>query len=175
MPRPAGALLLGVDRRLIDPLDLHASFLATSAVKVPFHLAAAQASLIAGVIEGCLARGEALRLRLCAGIAAGRLAVVWEGLSPGSTPSAWSAAAARVDARFSLSHQLSLAAGLDFFFPLGRQRIDVMQPGVCPAEVPSSLAPTCVVLAPFGAGKVVESRSLAGAGLVLSAGPVLTF
>ncbi len=82
LPRPAAAFLISADRRLIGPLDLHASLLLTSAVAVPFRLADARASLLAGVIEGCLARGEALRLRLCAGLAAGRLAVAWEGSRP---------------------------------------------------------------------------------------------
>jgi hypothetical protein len=175
LPRPAAGLLLSADRNLLGPLDLHASLLITSSVEVPFRLADAQASLIAGVIEGCLARGEALRLRLCAGLAVGRLAVVWEGLSPATTPSAWSAAAGRADAHFTLSRQLSLAASLDLFFPFGQQRIDVVQPGVCPARVPTTLAPVCAALTPFSGGQVVESSALSGAGIMLSAGPVLTF
>jgi hypothetical protein len=175
LPRPAAGFLLSVDRHLLGPLDLHGSLLITSSVKVPLRLADAQASLLAGVIEGCLARGEALRLRLCAGLAAGSLAVAWEGLSPGATPSAWSAGAGRVDARFTLSRQLSFAASLDVFVPFGQQRIEVMQPGVCPDRVPTTLAPVCVALAPFSEGRVVESSSLSGAGILLSAGPVLTF
>ena len=175
LPRPAAAFLISADRRLIGPLDLHASLLLTSAVTVPFRLADARASLIAGVLEGCLARGDALRMRLCAGLAAGRVAVAWEGLAPATTPSAWSAAAARVDAHFTLSRKLSLVASLDVFLPFGEQRIDVMQPGVCPDEVPTPLAPVCNALAPFYGGKVVESSTLSGAGMMLSAGPVLTF
>ena len=175
LPRPAAGLLLSVDRRLLGPLDLHASLLITSSVEVPFRLADAQASLIAGMIEGCLARGEGLRLRLCAGVAAGSLAVAWEGLAPSTTPSAWSAAAGRVDARFTLSQKLSLAASLDVFVPFGQQRIEVVQPGVCPDRVPTTLAPACAALTPFGGGQVVESKALSGAGLMLSAGPVLTF
>ncbi len=175
LPRPAAAFLISADRRLIGPLDLHASLLLTSAVSVPFRLADARASLLAGVIEGCLARGEALRLRLCAGLAAGRLAVAWEGLAPATTPSAWSAAAGRVDAHLTLSRQLSLVASLDVFVPFGQQRIDVVQPGVCPDEVPTPLAPVCAALAPFHGGRVVESSTLSGAGMMLSAGPVLTF
>jgi hypothetical protein len=175
LPRPAAAFLLSADRRLIGPLDLHASLLLTSAVSVPLRLADARASLLAGVIEGCLARGEALRLRLCAGLAAGRLAVAWEGLAPAATPSAWSAAAGRVDAHFTLSRTLSLVASLDLFLPFGQQRIDVVQPGVCPDEVPTRLAPVCAALSPFYGGKVVESSSLSGAGMMISAGPVLTF
>lgn len=175
LPRPAAGFLLSVDRTLLGPLDLHASLLITSSVEVPFRLAAARASLIAGVLEGCLARGEALRLRLCAGLGAGSLNVAWESLSPATTPSAWSAAAGRVDARFSLSRHLSLAASLDVLVPFGQQRIEVMQPGVCPDRVPTALAPVCVALTPFSGGKVVEASALSGAGVILGAGPVLTF
>ncbi|MFS8066473.1 MAG: hypothetical protein ACMG6S_08885 [Byssovorax sp.] len=175
LPRPAAGLLLSADRNLIGPLDLHASLLITSSVEVPFRLADARVSLIAGVIDACLARGEALRLRLCAGLAVGRLAVAWEGLSPATTPSAWSAAAGRVDARFTLSRQISLVASVDMFFPFGQQRIEVVQPGVCPDRVPTTLAPVCTALTPFSGGQVVEASALSGAGILLSAGPVLTF
>jgi hypothetical protein len=175
LPGPAAGLQLSADRTLIGPLDLHASLLLTSSVAAPFRSAYAETSLLAGLIEGCLARGEALRLRLCAGLAAGRLAVSWAGLSPASTPSAWSAATGRVDLHFNVSRQVSFAAALDLFFPFGQQRIDVLEPGVCPDGVPSAVVPLCNAAAPYSAGRVVESHSLSGPGLMVSVGPVLRF
>jgi hypothetical protein len=175
LPRPAAGLVISADRTLIGPLDLHASLLFTSAVAVPFRLAYAETSLIVGLVEGCVARGEALRLRLCAGLAAGRLGVSWSGLVPTSTPSAWSAAAGRVDAQYEVSRQVSFAASLDMFLPLGQQRIDVVQPGLCPEGVPGAAVPACNALAPFSGGQVVETRSLSGPGMMLSVGPVLRF
>lgn len=175
LPRPAAGLILSADRTLIGPLDLHASLLFTSAVAVPFRLAYAETSLVVGLVEGCLARGEALRLRLCAGLAAGRLGVSWAGLVPASTPSPWSAAAARLDARYEVSRQVSFAASLDMFLPIGQQRIDVVQPGLCPENVPGAVVPACNALTPYSGGQVVETRSLSAAGLMLSVGPVLRF
>ena len=175
LPGPAAGLLISADRTLIGPLDLHASLLLTSSVAAPFRSAYAEASLLVGLVEGCLARGEALRLRLCAGLAAGRLAVSWAGLSPPSTPSAWSAAAGRFDLHVHVSRQVGFAAALDIFFPFGQQRIDVLQPGVCPDGVPSAVVPLCNAVAPYSAGRVVESHSLSGPGLMLSVGPVLRF
>lgn len=175
LPRPAAGLLISADRTLIGPLDLHASLLVTSSVAVPFRSAYAESSLIAGLIEGCLARGEALRLRFCAGLAAGRLAVSWAGLFPSSTPSPWSAAAGRVDAQLAVSRQVSFAASLDVFLPFGQQRIDVLQPGVCPDDAPGAVIPLCNAVTPFAAGRVVEARSLSAAGMILSVGPVLRF
>jgi hypothetical protein len=175
LPGPAAGLQLSADRTLIGPLDLHASLLLTSSVAAPFRSAYAEASLLAGLIEGCLARGDALRLRLCAGLAAGRLGVSWAGLSPVSTPSAWSAAAGRVDLHFNVSRQVSFAAGVDIFFPFGQQRIDVVEPSACPDGVPSAVVPLCNAVTPYSAGRVVESHSLSGPGLMLSVGPVLRF
>jgi hypothetical protein len=175
LPRPAAGFLLSANRTLIGPLDLHASLLVTSSVAVPFRTTYAEASLLAGLIEGCVAGGDALRLHFCAGLAAGRLGVVWPSLSPASTPSAWSAAAGRFDAHVAVSRRVGFAASVDVFLPLGQQRIDVVQPDLCPDQVPTAVVPVCNALTPFSRGKVVETRSLAGAGVMLSVGPVLTF
>lgn len=175
LPRPAAGLVISVDRTLIGPLDLHASLLLTSAVAAQLRLAHAETSLVVGLVEGCLARGDALRLRLCGGIAAGRLAVSWAGLVPVSTPSPWSAAAGRVDAQYEVSPQVSFAVSLDMFLPFGQQRIDLVEPGLCPAGVPGAAVPACNALAPFSGGRVVETRALSGAGMMLSVGPVLRF
>lgn len=175
LPRPAAGLLISADRTLIGPLDLHASLLVTSSVAAPFRSAYAEASLLVGLVEGCVARGEALRLRLCAGLAAGRLGVTWTGLAPASTPSAWSAAAGRLDLHVNVSRQVSFVAGLDIFFPFGQQRIDVLEPGLCPDGVPVAVVPLCNASAPYAAGRVVESHSLSGPGMMLSVGPVLRF
>ena len=78
-------------------------------------------------------------------------------------------------ARFTLSQKLSLVASVAMFFPFGQQRIEVVQPGVCPDRVPTTLAPVCTALTPFSGGQVVEASALSGAGILLSAGPVLTF
>lgn len=175
LPRPAAGLVLSVDRTLIGPLDIHASLLLTSAVAAQFRSAYAETSLVVGLVEGCLARGDALRLRLCGGIAAGRLAVSWAGLVPASTPSPWSAAAGRFDAQYEVSPQVSFAVSLDMFLPFGQQRIDLVEPGLCPDGVPGAAVPACNALAPFSGGHVVETRSLSGAGMMLSVGPVLRF
>jgi hypothetical protein len=175
LPRPAAGLLLSADRTLIGPLDLHASLLVTSSVAVPFRAAYAETNLVVGLLEGCLARGEGLRLRFCAGLAAGRLGVSWAGLAPASTPSPWSAAAGRIDAHVNVSRQVSFAAGLDVFLPFGQQRIDVLQPGLCPEGTPAAAVPVCNAATPFSGGQVVESRSLSAAGMMLSVGPVLRF
>ena len=175
LPRTAAGLQLSADRTLIGPLDLHASLLLTSAVAAPFRAAYAETSLLVGLVEGCVARGESLRLRLCAGLAAGRLGVTWAGLSPASTPSPWSAAAGRVDAQYEVSRQVSFVASLDMFVPLGQQRIDLVEPGLCPDGVPGVAVPACNALAPFSGGHVVETSSLSGPGMMLSVGPVLRF
>jgi hypothetical protein len=101
--------------------------------------------------------------------------VSWAGLTPASTPSAWSAGAGRFDLHVNVSRQVSFAAGLDVFFPFGQQRIDVLEPGVCPDGVPGAVVPLCNAVAPYSAGRVVESYSLAGPGLMVSVGPVLRF
>jgi hypothetical protein len=175
LPRPAAGIALSADRTLTGPLDLHASILLTSSVAVPFRAAYAETSLLAGLVEGCLARGEALRLRLCAGLAAGRLGVTWAGLAPTSTPSPWLAGAGRFDAHFVVSRQVSFAANLDVFFPIGQQRIDLVDPTLCPGNVASPFIPVCNALTPFSPGRVVETHSLSAAGLMVSVGPVLRF
>ncbi len=175
LPRPAAGIALSADRTLLGPLDLHASLLLTSSVAAPFRAAYAETSLLAGLIEGCLARGEALRLRLCAGLAAGRLGVTWAGLTPGSTPSPWVAGAGRFDAHVVVSRQVSFAANLDVFLPIGQQRIDLVDPTLCPGKVASGFIPVCNALTPFSPGRVVESHSLSAAGLMVSVGPVLRF
>ncbi len=175
LPRPAAGFMITADRTLVGPFDLHAALLVTSAVAVPFQAVRAEASLLVGLVEGCVSRGEGLRLRLCAGLAAGRLGVSWAGLSPASTPSPWSAGAGRFDAQYEVSRQVSFAVSLDMFVPIGQQRIDLVEPGLCPAGVPAAAVPACNALAPFSGGHVVETSSLSGSGMMLSVGPMLRF
>jgi hypothetical protein len=171
LPTPAAALVLGVDRTLLGPLDLRAALVLSSAVDARLRTVDARASLLAGVAEACLARGDALRVRLCAGLASGRVAVSWSTL----TPTAWSAAAGRLDGRYRLSRQISLAAGLDVFLPFGTPRVEVVDPNPCPANAASSATAVCNAAAGIYGGKVVAASLLPRTGMMLTAGPVLTF
>jgi hypothetical protein len=121
--------------RLVPPLELRLSAIATGAASLSLAGRAFDVTLDAGRLDACAAlRFSIVRARTCAGVAAGRLlATSADQNSSVSQAVPWVAAIGRADARLAVLPWLGLVLGADAIVPVTRPRFEILGPTGAPA------------------------------------------
>jgi hypothetical protein len=155
LPRPAFGLSPMLSVRLGGSFEMDASILGTYPVEVQVGSGTGDLSLIAGRLEGCVARyRNVLGSRACLGAAMGRLVADGTGYAQSYAPRlTWAGATATLEATLKVASGFRLALGMDGILPL--------------------IVPRLVVLSPQG--DVVAATSLPQFGAMFFGGPQVDF
>jgi hypothetical protein len=127
LPRPALGLSGELSVRIVEPFQLAASFMGTSPVRAEIGAGAGDLSLVAGRLDGCVARHHGvLGSRACLGGAVGRLVADGSGYSTSYSPRMlWVGLLAKLEAGVRISSGFRVAAGMDGVLPLVVPRLEV--------------------------------------------------
>jgi hypothetical protein len=130
LPRPAVGLSPALSVRLGGPFEMAASVLGTYPVEVQVGSGTGDLSLIAGRLDGCVARyRNVLGSRACLGAAMGRLVADGTGYAQSYAPRlTWAGATATLEASVKLATGFRVALGMDGILPLIVPRLVVLSP-----------------------------------------------
>lgn len=155
LPSPALGVAPSFELLPSERIHVRIGGLVTTSSKAALAVGSVSASILAARVDVCPAFffGQT-RLRACAGVAGGRLAITGAGYSPSYAPSApWVAPILRVDLRLPLASWIGVVIGVDGFVPVMRARLDVVDE----------------------AGNVTASELLSPAGAAFGFGPEVLF
>jgi hypothetical protein len=155
LPRPAFGLSAELAVRVAAPFEISASFLGTSPVRTEIGSGGGDLSLVAGRLDGCVARySSLLGSRACLGGAVGRLVAEGSGYAESYKPRLmWVAVFAKLEAGVRISSGFRMAVGMDGVLPLVVPRLEVRTPR----------------------GEIVASTTLPQFGAIFFVGPQVDF
>lgn len=145
-----------VELTVVPAFDLRVAALATGTANVTIGVGTADVGLVGGLVEGCgaVGLGSAVRLRGCAGVAAGVVNAVGNGFPDSKSATApWVAPSVRADVRWAITRLFGVVAGVDGFFPGLKPQLQVVDQ----------------------TGGTISARTFPIAGAGVSLGPSLTF
>jgi hypothetical protein len=127
LPSPALGLSAELAVRVVAPFEISASFMGTSPVHAEIGSGAGDLTLVAGRLDGCIARYHGLiGSRACLGGAVGRLVADGSGYTMSYTPRlTWAGLLAKLEVGMRVSSGFRVAIGMDGVLPLVVPRLEV--------------------------------------------------